>query len=204
MFSDQATFATIGANTEVTEEELKLSAVAPRVTEHDVIDAIASEHYFTALEGAYGNGGNGTYSPDWEVPRSIFALGLMTICVLVLKNGFTVLGHSACADPNNFNVEIGQRLAKKDAVSKVWPLLGYVLKNELAKKAQEEQLTWLDRLKTEQAELNIKMVKLSAFIRDYGSQLDPKVKKDLEDQYMAMGQYAGVLKRRVDSSVTAQ
>lgn len=63
-----------------------------------------------------------------EVPRS---LHLLTICVLVLRNGFTVIGESACASPANFNAEIGRKIARENAVQKVWPLLGFALKERL-------------------------------------------------------------------------
>ena len=61
------------------------------------------------------------------------SLHLLTFCVLVLKNGFTVTGESACASPENFNAEIGRKIARQNAVDKVWPLMGYALKSELSK-----------------------------------------------------------------------
>ncbi|HWI68907.1 MAG TPA: Gp49 family protein [Nitrospiraceae bacterium] len=51
----------------------------------------------------------------------------VTICNLLLKNGFSVRGESACVDPRNFNMEIGQQLAYRDAFSKMWQLEGYLL-----------------------------------------------------------------------------
>lgn len=60
------------------------------------------------------------------------ALPLLTFCVIVLKNGFTVVGKSACASPENFDAELGQKIARQDAVSQVWPLMGYALKEKLA------------------------------------------------------------------------
>ena len=59
-------------------------------------------------------------------------LSLLTFCVLVLRNGFTVTGESACASPENFDAEIGRNIARQNAVDKVWPLLGYELKTKLA------------------------------------------------------------------------
>jgi hypothetical protein len=56
----------------------------------------------------------------------------LTICVLVLKNGFSVLGKSAVADPANFNAELGRRFAKEDAVRQMWPLEAYALRERLA------------------------------------------------------------------------
>jgi Phage protein (N4 Gp49/phage Sf6 gene 66) family len=56
----------------------------------------------------------------------------VTICVLTLRNGFVVVGHSACASPANFNLEIGKRLAREHAVRQVWPLEGYLLREKLS------------------------------------------------------------------------
>ena len=59
------------------------------------------------------------------------SLGLLTFCVLVLRNGFTVTGESACASPENFDAEIGRSIARDNAVQKIWPLMGYALKQQL-------------------------------------------------------------------------
>jgi len=56
---------------------------------------------------------------------------LLTICVLTLKNGFTVTGESACASQENFDAEIGHKIARKNAIQKIWPLMGYALKQRL-------------------------------------------------------------------------
>jgi hypothetical protein len=53
----------------------------------------------------------------------------VTVCLLTLWNGFNVIGQSACVDPENFNKETGEKLARADAVSKVWGLEGYLLKS---------------------------------------------------------------------------
>ena len=60
------------------------------------------------------------------------SLALLTICVLVLRNGFTVTGESACASPENFDAEIGHKIARQNAVAKIWPLLGFRLRDQLA------------------------------------------------------------------------
>jgi len=107
---------------------------APRVTPADLEATIASEHYFTAAQGdqqakmdaAFANGalnGEGTASPA--------PLNVLTFCVLVLKSGFTVTGESACASPENFDAEIGRKIARENAKQKLWPLLGYALKQKL-------------------------------------------------------------------------
>ncbi len=119
------------------EQEIQAKGLtAPRVTPADIEANIASEHYFTAAQGdakaqedaAFANGAiNGEQSRP--VPQ---ALGLLTICVLVLRNGFTVTGESACASPENFNADIGRKVARAAAVAKVWPLMGYELRSKLA------------------------------------------------------------------------
>jgi hypothetical protein len=54
-----------------------------------------------------------------------------TVCLLTLKNGFTVTGESACASPANFNAELGQKIARENAREKIWVLEGYLLKQKL-------------------------------------------------------------------------
>ena len=109
----------------VTEDELKERALAPRVTFKDVEDAILAEYYFTARDGIIGSGARSI------VNGSRINLGTLTFAVLVLKNGYTVTGQSACADPTNYKQDIGERIARSDAVNKIWPLLGYELKTKL-------------------------------------------------------------------------
>lgn len=103
--------------------------IAPRVTPADLEAVIASEWYFTAGDGCHAVQTNG--SPG-EPSHYDSALDLLTFCVLVLKNGFTVTGESACASPENFDAEIGRKVARENAKQKLWPLLGYELKSKLA------------------------------------------------------------------------
>lgn len=65
------------------------------------------------------------------------SMRLLTFCVLVLRNGFTVTGESACASPENFDAEIGRQIAKENAIRKIWPLLGYELRTKLASHTAE-------------------------------------------------------------------
>lgn len=104
--------------------ELEIQAkglTAPRVTPADIQANIASEHYFTASQAASMASG--------ELPP--VPLDLLTFCVLVLKNGFTVTGESACASPENFDAGIGRKVARDNAVAKIWPLMGYALRERL-------------------------------------------------------------------------
>ena len=92
---------------------------APRVTPKDIESNIAGEYFFTADQATK------------ECPQ-FDQLRLLTFCVLVLKNGFTVTGESACASPQNFDAELGRKIARQNAVGKMWPLMGYALKERLA------------------------------------------------------------------------
>lgn len=55
----------------------------------------------------------------------------VTVCCLTLKNGFTVIGESACASPENFNEELGKEIAFNNARQKIWSLEGYALRERL-------------------------------------------------------------------------
>jgi len=110
--------------------------VAPRVTTADVEANIVGEHYFTAAQGTLGaiaadNKAETLHIPEGSFDAPLRCLDLLTFCVLVLKNGFTVTGESACASPENFNAEIGRKIARQNAVAKIWPLMGYQLKERL-------------------------------------------------------------------------
>ena len=114
-------------NDQAIEQEIQAKGLtAPRVTPADIEANIASEYYFTAKDGIAGRFG-GLPDPYHD------SLGLLTFCVLVLRNGFTVHGVSACASPENYNEEIGQRIARENAEREIWPLLGFRLRDELAR-----------------------------------------------------------------------
>lgn len=132
-------------NDETHEQEiLRKGLTAPRITPADVENAVASEYYFTASEGVHGHdiAGIRALRRDQVVSvASVEAVGqleyldgplkLLTFCVLVLRNGFTVTGESACASPENFDAELGRRIARTNATQKIWALEGYRLKQSL-------------------------------------------------------------------------
>ena len=101
---------------------------APRVTPESIEANISSEYYFTAANGINGE----IEARKNSVPYCYeSALGMLTFCVLVLRNGFTVTGESACVSRENFDAELGRKIARENAVSKIWPLMGYALKDRL-------------------------------------------------------------------------
>ena len=109
---------------------------APRVTLADIDANIVTEHYFTAEHGVYGVAAWNADS-ETKVSSVVFQdpepLRLLTFCVIVLRNGFTVTGESACASQENFDEELGRKIARQNAVNKIWPLMGYALKEKLSK-----------------------------------------------------------------------
>ena len=61
----------------------------------------------------------------------VFENSCLTVCCLTLQNGFTVTGESACVSLENFDAEIGRRIAFDQAKNKIWALEGYLLKEQL-------------------------------------------------------------------------
>lgn len=112
------------------EREIKAAGAdkAPRVTPADIELEIASTHYFVASDAIQHENAVHEHKDGWLLGST----QLLTFCVIQLRNGFTVTGESACASPENFNPEIGRRIARENAVAKVWPLLGFRLKDKLA------------------------------------------------------------------------
>lgn len=91
------------------EQEIQSKGLnAPRLTP-DLIDATIVKEQFHVFDGT-----------------------TLTVCCLTLKNGFTVTGESACASVENFDVELGQKIAKQNAREKIWALEGYLLRDKLS------------------------------------------------------------------------
>lgn len=67
---------------------------------------------------------------------SFYRIGeTVTVCSIALDNGYSVRGESACVNPENYNQEIGERVAYDNAFKQLWPLFGFLLaeKNHTAK-----------------------------------------------------------------------
>lgn len=86
--------------------------IAPRITPNDLDDNIIGEDYY------------------------VFPGTTNTICLLTLKNGYRVVGDSACASVENFDEEIGRSIARANAREKLWPLMGYELRQRLHEKGE--------------------------------------------------------------------
>ena len=136
------------------EQEIQAKGLtAPRVTPADIEANIVGESYFTAHDGVVGSEFKKKES-GWFDINGLSELKLLTFCVLVLRNGFTVTGESACASPENFDAELGRKIARQNAVQKIWPLMGYALKERLhgAQRGDEnqyvdEQIAWHEKFK---------------------------------------------------------
>jgi hypothetical protein len=61
------------------------------------------------------------------VSESFSVIKTLTVCVLELRNGTLITGESACVYAENFDAEIGRKIAREKAVNKIWALEGYLL-----------------------------------------------------------------------------
>jgi hypothetical protein len=192
------------SNDQAIEQEIQAKGLtAPRITPAHIQACIASEHYFTAREAVFMSA---------KTPEELMGIGkshplaLLTFCVLVLRNGFTVTGESACASPENFDAEIGRKIARENAVNKVWMLEGYLLKEKLAFVSIDGRLPTphsalpphQQRVIDERAELVEKSAKLEAFIGTpiyCGLPSDEQAR--LAHQFGIMESYCDVLAERI-------
>jgi len=94
----------------IEKEIQKKGLTAPRVTPEHLESVIASEQYH------------------------VFPDTTFTACLLTLANGYTVIGESACASPENFDSALGRKIARENAKNKIWQLEGYLLKQRLSEK----------------------------------------------------------------------
>lgn len=105
---------------EAIEQEIQAKGltIGPRVTLEDIEAEIVAERYFTAEDGIVGSPRSAVVCPEHS---------LLTFCVLSMRNGFTVTGESACVSPENFDAEVGRKIARQNAIAKLWPLMGFAL-----------------------------------------------------------------------------
>jgi hypothetical protein len=106
-----------------TEAECAANAVAPRVSLASMEAKIAARYDFTADKALIG-----MHMPPMP------SLSLLSICIIVMTNGFAIIGKSAPASAANFNADLGRRLAYEDAIRQLWPLEGYALRERQLQK----------------------------------------------------------------------
>lgn len=111
---------------EASDQAAAAVAVAPRVTLQDIETAIKAEYSVNAFDMLGDN-----------VPK-MDELKLLTVSLIVMKNGFTVIGKSAPASAENFNAELGRKFAREDAIRQLWPLMGYALREKLSEPKESE------------------------------------------------------------------
>ena len=100
-----------------------------QITQADINANIDSEYYFTAADGVDGANMSGELTIACSYEDS---LKLITFCVLVMKNGFSVIGSSVCFSHGHYSAEVGREVARENAIQNVWPLMAYALKEKLA------------------------------------------------------------------------
>lgn len=105
---------------------------APRLTPDHIDSKIKAVEYILPRDVCKRD--NGVEVFDAPLP-----LQTLTFCILTLENGFTVTGESACASPENFDAEIGKKIAYDNAREKIWLLEGYLLKEKLNHKIKIQE-----------------------------------------------------------------
>lgn len=95
---------------EIEKEIQDKGKTAPRLTPEQIDGTIVSEQYH------------------------VFEGTTLTVCVLTLRNGYTVTGESAAVSRDNFDEEIGRKIARENARNKIWQLEGYLLRDKLYSK----------------------------------------------------------------------
>jgi hypothetical protein len=115
-------------NSQIEQEIQDKGLTAPRVTPADIEAEIAGEYYAS---------GAGAFSNNRMPTEHYQTLRLLTFCVLILRNGFTVTGESACASPENFDADLGRKIARQNAIAQVWLLLGFRLRGRLVADANK-------------------------------------------------------------------
>ncbi|SFG65451.1 Gp49 family protein [Methylobacterium gossipiicola] len=68
-----------------------------------------------------------------------FRDGVLTICIITMRNGFTHIGKSACASPENYDQAAGERYAYDDAFRQAWAFEAYLLRETLTASAAERR-----------------------------------------------------------------
>lgn len=94
--------------------------------------AVVSEHYFTASDGVVGASATDGHTLGPHPDAAIPALGLITFCVLVLDNGFSVVGHATCERSEAFDPETFKQSARMNADDKLWAFIWFRLRERAA------------------------------------------------------------------------
>lgn len=212
----------------IEQELVAKGKTAPRITSADIEAEIASEHYFTAAHGAYAAQHDVGFFANAELRHVMQqepvheSLSLLTFCVLVLRNGFTVTGESACASPENFDAEIGRKIARAKAIDKMWALLGFRLRDRIVRGEFDASVTgvvfgvdmgspegdrtvevvvrpdYQQRVIDEKAELDERLAKLEAFFFSKTfANLPEQEAASLSDQAHFMRSYSESLAKRI-------
>jgi hypothetical protein len=100
---------------------------APRVTIEDIEANISSEYYLNAGDAAAAVG----YILGADTLQDQGTLKGLTLCIIVLKNGFKVVGTSAVVSLDNFNEDLGRKYAREAAIRQCWDPMGYALREAI-------------------------------------------------------------------------
>lgn len=144
---------------------------APRVTEADIESRIVSTEFHI-------------------LPNTT-----TTVCILTLDNGWTETGISACVSSENFDKAEGEKWSRLQAFNKLWPLMGFLLKDHLYRNGS----TFLSRLVAERDQCTDRLERLNTFINSEAfNGLDQEAQSDLRLQSDVMTQLGFILSKRYE------
>jgi hypothetical protein len=121
--TNMGTTTTANDSLQAAEAECAEGSTAPRVSLADIERRIIEKYFITGdqIVSLAGSKGGAAGNPE-----------VLTIVLCIVDNGFTVIGKAAPASPDNFDPELGRKLAYEDAIRQLWPLMGFELKSKLA------------------------------------------------------------------------
>lgn len=112
------------------EAECAARAVAPRISLADIEAAIVYVNYISGADIASAGEGC-TRGPVHTAVKAFSNLETLTVCLVVTRTGFSIIGKSAPASPENFDQALGRKLAYEDCIRQLWPLMGFALREKL-------------------------------------------------------------------------
>lgn len=106
------------SSVEETEKEAAAGRTAPRVSLDTINKYVAAEYGFTL----------GEILERLEMPHPSTLTNTVSFCVMIMNNGFVVVGKSAPISAANFNRDLGMKFAREDCIRQLWPLMAFAHK----------------------------------------------------------------------------
>lgn len=110
------------------------AAPVPRPRPAEIDAVIEHEFYVNGAEAVLHCGHDGVSGDGSLAGAGVDALKVLTLCFLVVENGFIVTGTSTAESLEAYDEDSERKNARENARNKIWPLEAYRLRSELAAK----------------------------------------------------------------------